>query len=88
MTPHEVLGIPTTASPDEIKTAYRRACARSHPDRGGTEDAFQAVQAAYDKLQKQPCALCGGKGTIKTKRGPFVSKERCPHCWKTILNNK
>jgi curved DNA-binding protein CbpA len=31
-----------------LKRAYRKAAALTHPDRGGTVEDFQAVQAAYD----------------------------------------
>lgn len=34
-----------------LKKAYRRAVLRTHPDRGGTEEAFHAVQQAYELLR-------------------------------------
>ena len=44
------LGIPKTATPDEIKTAYRRLASKNHPDKGGDTATFQNIQIAYDTL--------------------------------------
>lgn len=46
-----ILGVPSGASSDEIKSAYRRLVKEYHPDRfpGGTE-AFLQVQEAYSVL--------------------------------------
>lgn len=52
MTNHyETLGVERDASEQEIRTAYRRASMRAHPDRdGGSEAAQQAVNAAFEVL--------------------------------------
>ncbi|WP_185281892.1 DnaJ domain-containing protein [Hymenobacter sp. NBH84] len=51
---YHVLGVATTATPQEIKTAYKRLAVRYHPDmHGGSaqfEEEFKAVAAAYQVL--------------------------------------
>lgn len=47
---YEVLGVPSTASPEEIRTAYRKASFQHHPDRGGTHEAQIKVNAAFEIL--------------------------------------
>jgi tetratricopeptide (TPR) repeat protein len=46
-----VLGVPRGAAGDELKSAYKRAALRTHPDKaGGTEEAFKAVNEAHSVL--------------------------------------
>ena len=54
MDPHEVLGIPQGASPDEAATAFRALAKQWHPDRGGGIEAelrMAQINAAYDLLR-------------------------------------
>ena len=41
------LGVPTTATLDEVKSAYRQKVKEVHPDQGGDEDDFKRVREAY-----------------------------------------
>ncbi len=47
---YDVLGLPPTASEDEVRAAYRASMRRVHPDVGGSEPAFSLVRAAYRVL--------------------------------------
>lgn len=51
MTDHyQTLGVSKTATPDEIKKAFRKLASLHHPDKGGNTAKFQEIQAAYDTL--------------------------------------
>lgn len=47
---YTILGVPKTATADEIKRAYRSLAMKHHPDRGGDVAQFQDIQEAYATL--------------------------------------
>jgi hypothetical protein len=47
--PFDVLGLPPTASPEQVKAAYRAAARRLHPDAGGDEESFRTLRQAADE---------------------------------------
>jgi len=48
--PFAVLDVDPGADPEAIRRAYRQRAKETHPDRGGSEAAFKAVQAAYEAI--------------------------------------
>lgn len=48
--PYATLGVGRAATPDEIRTAYRRLIKAAHPDVGGSERRAADVNAAYRLL--------------------------------------
>jgi DnaJ-class molecular chaperone len=47
---YAALGVPRTATADNIKRAFRRLASQHHPDKGGDTQKFQAIQEAYATL--------------------------------------
>lgn len=47
---YKILGVKKTATPAEIKAAYRRSSKKMHPDAGGSAEAFAELKHAFDVL--------------------------------------
>lgn len=48
---YDILGVPKSATADEIKRAYRKAAVQHHPDKTGGDDAkFKELGEAYETL--------------------------------------
>jgi curved DNA-binding protein len=50
MSHYDTLGVGKSASPEEIKSAYRKLAMKHHPDRGGDQKKFQTITEAYETL--------------------------------------
>lgn len=48
--PYDVLSISSDADDDEVERAYRRRVKETHPDLGGTPEAFLRVKTAYETI--------------------------------------
>jgi hypothetical protein len=49
---HMILGVAPTASAEVIEGAYKRLRSASHPDHGGSPEAFNEVQRAYEQARQ------------------------------------
>lgn len=62
---YDVLGLPSDASRDRVKSAYRRLALATHPDRNPSDNdaatKFRLVQGAYERILAGPSA--GGTAT-------------------------
>jgi len=47
----KILGLDGEITIDEVKTAYRKACSKYHPDKGGSLEMMKAVNLAYEALK-------------------------------------
>lgn len=52
----EILRVQIDADASTIKQAWRRAASRAHPDRGGSNQEMQMVNAAYEYLSERSVA--------------------------------
>jgi len=48
---YSVLGLPDTASLEEVKRNYKHLAAIFHPDKGGYVEAMKLLNKAYDRIQ-------------------------------------
>ena len=49
MTHYATLDVPESATPDEIKKAYRKLASKHHPDKGGDVEVFKKIKLAFCK---------------------------------------
>ena len=47
---YDVIGVPKTATKDEVKKAFRKKAIREHPDKGGDPEKFKDLTVAYEVL--------------------------------------
>ena len=50
---YEVLGVEPTATAADIRRAYRKLAVVHHPDKGGDEELFREISAAYKTLSDE-----------------------------------
>jgi hypothetical protein len=49
---YKMLGVPPSASWEQIEQAYRQKAKIHHPDHGGDDDAMRALNEAYAQIRK------------------------------------
>ena len=50
---YAILGLPQTASLEEVKRNYKRLAVVFHPDKGGYKEAMVLLNNAYDRIKKE-----------------------------------
>lgn len=83
--PFEALGLPETATPEEVRAAWHKLASIHHPDHGGDAEKFKVLRHAYTAAlawseQAKPCKECGGKGKIRARSGFAVLDMPCSVC--------
>lgn len=82
---YETLGVDRTASPAEIKRAYRRKAKAAHPDAGGSPEAFNELSKAHrvltDDRKRQRYDATGNADD-----GPDLSDQRAVSIIDAILS--
>lgn len=79
------LGLPVTATPDEVKAKWRELCMIHHPDRGGNPVEFDEIRRAYksayaEASEPKACPRCLGTGKTKQTYGFSSIDLPCAQC--------
>ncbi len=80
-----LLTLPDTATPDQVRTRWRELALVYHPDRGGDATRFAELSAAYQKalahaLKPRPCEACSGSGLTTVTHGFTTARVLCVAC--------
>ena len=74
--PYKILGIPNTATEEEVKTAYRELAKKYHPDNYAdspladlANEKMQEINEAYDSIITSMRANKGGTGAGQANNG-------------------
>lgn len=72
MNHYELLGIPMTASTEEVRRAFRKLSRVHHPDLGGDETAYKRLNAAYHVLSTASERIAYDKSLREESERPQV----------------
>lgn len=75
---YELLDVRPEATPDELSSAYRKRALKLHPDKGGSEEQFRAMKAAYDVLkdpQKRKLYDTHGPAIVRAMDGEVLEPD-------------
>lgn len=72
---------------DALKKAYKKAAIRAHPDKGGTEEEFEAITRAHAYLGEILRRVKGGReaeGVVEAPNRLRDNRERAAEDWKMV----
>jgi len=72
---------------DTLRTAYKKAALRAHPDKGGSEQEFEAVTRSFAYLTEILKRIHGGRTTAGVVEAPTTLKDSRQHDakdWKMV----
>lgn len=82
--PFAALGLEPSATPDEVKQAFRAKARLLHPDLGGDATQFDELRSHYNEALRvattRPCPECGGSGRVTHTAGWSSIQLTCPRC--------
>lgn len=84
--PFAVLGLPTSATADQVRQAWRSLASQHHPDKEtGNQVEFMRCRDAYNiaiaKAEEPlPCETCQGTGKTEVVHGFTRLKVACETC--------
>jgi curved DNA-binding protein CbpA len=73
---YEVLGVSKDADFDAIRSAYKSAAKRSHPDRGGTAEELRAYECLCDPAQREAYDRTRSSGEKKADEADAKALEK------------
>lgn len=82
----KVLGLPETATPEEVKVRWRELVKTCHPDRpGGNAVVFNDTRRAYLEAYAiatapKMCGVCHGSRKLTHQSGFSIIQVACPAC--------
>lgn len=83
-----ILGIETLPDIDELKKAYKRASIKNHPDKGGSAEAMQNVNAAYEILSKSKNSSNSYAAAKETYKETKARREAEAKEWSDFVNSE
>ena len=84
----ETLGVAETATPDEIRRAFRAAMHAAHPDRGGSERLVRDLVEARRVLTSPPSREVRPAASTQARLRGFHRRRGLHRWWRFIVRRR